>query len=292
MCNKHLVKDIGFKFPMTLSLWSQFAGTLITMATVHVAGAEMPNKDKITWRLFLFQIFPIGALMAFKMILGMKAFLYVTVSFIQMFKAFAPAITLFMLFVMGVETPSRKVTLSVLAMCMGMCVTAAGEVNFSVIGVALIFGAQVSEAIRLVLMQRFVKRLKFKAIELQYYRAPCAALTLLVAALFMEANKIYETGALTRVYDNFHIFLLQAFLGFAVNIVNTLVIKITNSVTLKVLAVVRNACLVIVNMMFFGEVVTGRQFAGYGVLLIAFAMFQKFRRAESAKAKKNDHQRA
>jgi len=286
MCNKHLVKDIGFKFPMTLSLWSQSVGAVIVWATVHIAGAKMPNKDKVTWKFLLVQIFPIGALMAFKMILGMKAFLYLTVSFIQMFKAFAPAITLFLLCMSGVEaTPSNRVIGTVLAMCFGMCVTAMGEINFSVIGVTLIFLAQISEASRLVLMQNFVKKLKFKAIELQYYRAPCAAVVLFCAAASMEFEKIYETGAYMRVYENIHFFLLQAFLGFAVNIVNTLVIKITNSVTLKVLAVVRNACLVFINMAFFGEVVTGRQFVGYGLLLVAFTLYQKFRREDAAQKK-------
>ena len=70
--------------------------------------------------------------------------------------------------------------------------------------------------------------------------------------------------------------------------VNTVVIKMTNSVTLKVLAVVRNACLVIVNMVFFGEIVTGRQFLGYGVLLVAFAAFQKYKREQAAQKKKSD----
>uniref|UniRef100_A0A6V3K5Z7 Sugar phosphate transporter domain-containing protein n=1 Tax=Lotharella globosa TaxID=91324 RepID=A0A6V3K5Z7_9EUKA len=244
MCNKVLVKDIGFKFPMTLSLWSQFMGTVIIWITVHGTGQKLPNKDKATWRFFFLQIMPIGALMAAKMMLGMKSYIYLTVSFIQMFKAFTPAITLFVLFVSGVSTPSRNVSLSVLAMCAGMCITAAGEVNFSVIGVTLIFAAQISEATRLVLMQRFIKKLGFKAVELQYYRAPACALVLFFAAAFMEFEQIYETGAIHRMFENIHLFLLQSFLGFAVNMVNTMVIKITDSVTLKVLAVVRNACLV------------------------------------------------
>jgi len=288
MCNKHLVKDIGFKFPMTLSLWSQFMGSVIVFVTVKATGAKMPNKDRATWKFLLLNILPMGGLMALKMILGMKSFLYLTVSFIQMFKAFTPAITLFVLFITGVERPSRNVTLSVLAMCVGMCVTVSGELNFSLIGIVVIFAAQLSEALRLMLMQKFIKKLNFKAIELQYYRAPSCALVLLVAAATMEFDKIWESGAITSAVANGHFFLLQAFLGFSVNIVNTMVIKYTNSVTLKVLAVVRNACLVIVNMIFFGEVVTSRQFMGYGVLLVSFAMFQRFRR-QQALAEKGQH---
>eukprot|EP00467_Chlorarachnion_reptans_P020305 CAMPEP_0114527518 /NCGR_PEP_ID=MMETSP0109-20121206/23663_1 /TAXON_ID=29199 /ORGANISM="Chlorarachnion reptans, Strain CCCM449" /LENGTH=362 /DNA_ID=CAMNT_0001709497 /DNA_START=94 /DNA_END=1181 /DNA_ORIENTATION=- len=280
MCNKHLVKDIGFKFPDDTLL-----GSVIVFVTVKATGAKMPNKDRATWKFLLLNILPMGGLMALKMILGMKSFLYLTVSFIQMFKAFTPAITLFVLFITGVERPSRNVTLSVLAMCVGML---SGELNFSLIGIVVIFAAQLSEALRLMLMQKFIKKLNFKAIELQYYRAPSCALVLLVAAATMEFDKIWESGAITSAVANGHFFLLQAFLGFSVNIVNTMVIKYTNSVTLKVLAVVRNACLVIVNMIFFGEVVTSRQFMGYGVLLVSFAMFQRFRR-QQALAEKGQH---
>lgn len=288
MCNKHLVKDIGFNFPLTLSLWSQFMGSVIVFGTVHGSGVELENSKKVTPKFFLYQIMPIGALMAMKMIFGMSSYLHLTVSFIQMFKAFTPAITLFVLFMSGVESPSRPVTLSVLTMCLGMSITCLGEVNFSTIGVSLIFAAQLCEAMRLVLMQRFIKELKFPAIELQYYRAPACAAVLLVAAGFTEFREIYETGKISRMIENIHLFLLQSFLGFAVNIVNSLVIKISNSVTLKVLAVVRNAALVFINMFFFGEVVTGRQFSGYGVLLVAFAMFQHYRRVQFGQAKKKD----
>lgn len=46
-------------------------------------GAKMPNKDRVTWKFLLINIFPMGGLMALKMILGMKAYMYLTVSFIQ-----------------------------------------------------------------------------------------------------------------------------------------------------------------------------------------------------------------
>mmetsp|Transcript_12533 Transcript_12533/g.18730 ORF Transcript_12533/g.18730 Transcript_12533/m.18730 type:complete len:393 (-) Transcript_12533:117-1295(-) len=292
MCNKTLVKDTGFKFPMTLSLWSQCVGSLITFSHVHIGGAHLPNKHKATNTFLLTQILPIGALMALKMMLGMKAFLYCTVSFIQIFKAFSPAITLAVTTFAGLDSPTKKVVFSVLAMCCGMGVSAFGELNFSVIGVTIIFIAQLADAFRLMLMQKSVKKLKFRAIELQYYRAPACALVLLCVAAVMEFPKIYQTGAYEKMLANIHLFILQAFLGFAVNIVNTLVIKITSSVTLKALAVVRNAVLVLVNVAFFGEVVTARQIIGYGLLLVAFGFFQKYsreqRRRDNLKKKSDD----
>ena len=62
----------------------------------------------------------------------------------------------------------------------------------------------------------------------------------------------------------------SAFLGFAVNIATFLVIKTTNSVTLKVLGTARNAGLVLVSSWLYHEAITPLEAAGYGVSLLCF----------------------
>ena len=221
------------------------------------------------------------------MMFSMSSYLYVSVSFMQIMKSFSPAIVLLVLAASGVERPTVKSSASVLVMCIGILITATGEVNFSLPGFTLLLLGQICEAIRLVMMQRFITRLNFKAIELQYYRAPAAAGTLLIFAVFMESGSIWRSSGYELFVQHVHIFVFQSILGLCVNISKILVLKVTNSVTLKVITVVRNAALVFINMAFFGEVVTSRQVAGYGLLLAAFSVFQYFRweQASAARAK-------
>jgi drug/metabolite transporter (DMT)-like permease len=53
----------------------------------------------------------------------------------------------------------------VVVICLGTAVASLGEVNFSLLGIALMLGAEFTEAIRLVLTQYLLKNLKFGIVE-------------------------------------------------------------------------------------------------------------------------------
>ena len=64
MMNRHIVKDVGFHFPLTLALWSQLMGSLLTLGTVHFQCTEMPNASKkMNLQFFLREVLPIGVMM-------------------------------------------------------------------------------------------------------------------------------------------------------------------------------------------------------------------------------------
>ena len=82
-------------------------------------------------------------------------------------------------------------------------------------------------------------------IEGQYYMSPISALWLFSAAGVSELPRALRKHALDIPLHAPAIFVASAALGFAVNIATFLVIKSTNSVTLKVLGTARNAGLAI-----------------------------------------------
>jgi hypothetical protein len=55
------------------------------------------------------RIMPVGFFMAATLWAGNLVYLYLSVSFIQMLKAFTPVITMFALFLAGLEMPTGKV---------------------------------------------------------------------------------------------------------------------------------------------------------------------------------------
>ena len=73
--------------------------------------------------------------------------------------------------------------------------------------------------------------------------------------------------------ETWHLFALNAVLGFLVNVVSFLVIKRTNVVMLKLLAISRNALVVFVGIVLFADHVSGIQFLGYTLSILFFAAY-------------------
>ena len=69
----------------------------------------------------------------------------------------------------------------------------------------------------------------------------------------------------------------SAVLGFLVSFCSFLVIKSTNSVTLKVLGLARAAGLILWSALVMGEHVTTMELTGYSVSLTAFFAYNYFR---------------
>jgi hypothetical protein len=69
------------------------------------------------------------------------------------------------------------------------------------------------------------------------------------------------------------LFLLAACMGFAVNTLAYATIKLTGSLTLKVLGTVKNALVIMTAVVLYAEVVTGIQATGYILSTVAFGAY-------------------
>lgn len=277
LVNRSLLKKHNFNYPMMLSGLGLLFSSAVSTSLVASGVVKLEHSALITRQFFLRNLLPIGAAMAATLAAGNAVYLYLPVGFIQMLKAFTPVVTLIMLVVLAIEIPTTRVSLSVLGICVGTAIASlgAGELNF--LGVAVMLTAEVAEAVRLVLTQKLLQNLKFGVIEGQYYMAPVSALWLFTASAFLELPRAFRSNAWTVVQDQYQLFILSALLGFFVNICTFLVIKATNSVTLKVLGTARNAGLVVFSTLLLGESVTRMELAGYSVSLAAFAFYNYFK---------------
>jgi len=122
-----------------------------------------------------------------------------------------------------------------------------------------------------------LQRHKLNIIESQYYLAPIGALSLLAAASVTELPRARAAGASNVITQHPLAFLASALLGLAASCMTFLVIKVTNSVTLKVLNTARNAGFVLFTVFFLGESASALQLIGYSVSLCAFSLYTYYK---------------
>jgi drug/metabolite transporter (DMT)-like permease len=103
---------------------------------------------------------------------GNLVYLHLSVAFIQMLKSLMPIVTMVVLFLAGLETPTLRVILAVSVITAGTALASVGELNYSAIGVAIMLASNVFEAMRVVATQVLLTGEKFhpsESSEFQYF---------------------------------------------------------------------------------------------------------------------------
>ena len=269
MSNKYILKDLEFSFPLTLTFITLSFCSALCWAYVSFAKVEMKRRETMTASFYLRRICPIGALSAGTVVFGMTSYLFLTVAFIQMLKAFTPVMTMTGLVIFGLENPSRGAILCVLVISLGTAIAGYGELNFSLLGVACMILAQMFEALKLIFTQMVLQRNKFSLVETLYYVTPTSAACVLFFACILEFPHMSQSD-LDKVLINFRPFLTSCIVAITTNVVNTFVVQSTNALVLKLSVTARNALLVLFNAVMMGETVTRLEGIGYVVSLGGF----------------------
>ena len=86
-------------------------------------------------------------------------------SFIQMLKAFTPAVCMLVVCALGLGLPTRRQFGCVVMITAGTMASSLAEVDLNAVGMALMFGAELAKAVRLALTQYLLKNKKFSLVE-------------------------------------------------------------------------------------------------------------------------------
>jgi hypothetical protein len=262
------LKDIDFRFPLTLTLMTLVFCSGTCWLYVWVTGATLKHADTMTLDFFVRRICPIGALSAGTIVMGMASYLFLTVAFVQMLKAFTPVMTMGGMAMFGLQNPSTQGVVCVVVICAGTALAGYGELNFHLVGFACMLLAQVFEALKLIFTQIVLQNLKFDLLETLYYITPASAVFVLIFALPLEFAKM-SASDLAIISEHAFAFVLSCLFAVLTNIINTFVIQFTNALVLKLVATARNAMLVLATA-FMGEPVTLLQGLGYSISLAGF----------------------
>ncbi|GIJ87880.1 hypothetical protein Asppvi_006793 [Aspergillus pseudoviridinutans] len=270
--NKHIL-DYA-QFPIILTTWHLAFATFMTQVLARTTTLLDGRKTvKMTGRVYLRAIVPIGLFFSLSLICGNVTYLYLSVAFIQMLKATTPVAVLIATWAMGMAPVNLKVLFNVAIIVVGVVIASFGEIKFVFIGFLFQIGGIVFEATRLVMVQRLLSSAEFKMDPLVslYYFAPVCAVMNGVTALFVEVpnltmGHIYNVGVWTL--------LANAVVAFLLNVSVVFLIGKTSSLVMTLCGVLKDILLVAASMMIWQTPVTGLQFFGYSIALIGLVYYK------------------
>merc|ERR1719171_2625660 len=140
----------------------------------------MPSVSQrtLTWQTYVKTILPLGFIMATALALSNAAYLYLSVSYIQMLKSAGPISVYTLSCLSGLEAWRLPALLLLLGISVGIAGTSIGESHFNLWGFMLQLAAFFSDAIKLVLTKVMVssKGASLDPLSALYYFVPVCCL--------------------------------------------------------------------------------------------------------------------
>ncbi|KAK3286727.1 hypothetical protein CYMTET_5732 [Cymbomonas tetramitiformis] len=260
--NKYLLSVYGFPFPIALTMIHMGFCSFIAILLIRVFKiVESINMEVET---YFRAIVPIGALFSGTLWLGNAAYLYLSVSFIQMLKALMPVSVFLVGTLFGTEQYSNKIMLNMAVVTVGVMIASYGEINFVLTGVLMQLASILFESSRLTLVQILLQRrgMKLNPITTLYYIAPACFCFLSVPFVLIELPKMQES-----VDWNFDvtIFAANATVALGLNLAVFLLIGKTSALTMNVAGVVKDWLLIGLSALLFHQPVSSVSLGGYAL---------------------------
>ncbi|KAJ7778288.1 TPT-domain-containing protein [Mycena metata] len=269
--NNHLFHTLEFKFPVFLVTWHlTFAaiGTRVLQRTTHLLdGTKDINMNK---DMFLRSILPIGLLFSGSLIMSNSAYLYLSISYIQMLKAFNAVAVLLISWTFRIAEPNRKLALIVLMISSGVALTSTGELRFNLLGFLIQVAAVCFEASRLVMIEVLLHGMKMDPLVSLHYFAPVCALINLFFLPFTEGlAPFYQLARIGPL-----IFISNAFVAFFLNVTAVFLVGVGSGLILTLAGVFKDILLITGSVLLFSAQVSPLQIFGYSVALAGLILFR------------------
>ncbi|KAJ6257104.1 hypothetical protein Dda_7989 [Drechslerella dactyloides] len=264
---KILDKEKGLNFPIFLTTWHLVFATIATQVLARTSklldGLKTVN---MTGRVYLRAVVPIGFFFSLSLICSNKAYLFLSVSFIQMLKATTPVAVLLAGWALGKDRPTTKTFGNVSIIVLGVIIASYGEIKFVLIGFIFQALGVGFEATRLAMVEKLLNSAEYKMdplVSLYYFAPVCAAMNF-VLFLFLEASTI-------SVDDIFRVgpvlLVINALVAFALNVSVVFLIGKTSSLVLTLCGVLKDILLVVISVAWIHDPVKPLQVFGYSIAL-------------------------
>jgi hypothetical protein len=269
--NNYLYNTLQFRFPVFLVTWHlTFAaiGTRVLQRTTHLLdGAKDVHISK---DMFLRSILPIGLLFSASLILSNTAYLYLSVAYIQMLKAFTPVAILLISWTFRIQEPSKKLGLIVLMISCGVALASKGELRFNIVGFITQAAAVAFEASRLVMIQILLHGLKMDPlVSLHYYAPVCALINLAILPFTEGLAPFYELARVGPL-----ILISNASIAFFLNIAAVFLVSAGSGLVLTLAGVFKDILLITGSVLIFGSNISPLQVGGYSIALGGLILFK------------------
>ncbi|CAI5472792.1 unnamed protein product [Closterium sp. Yama58-4] len=256
-----------YNWPYPISLTMIHMAFCSSLAFVLVRVVRVVEPVAMSLEMYVSSVLPIGALYAMSLWFSNSAYIYLSVSFIQMLKALMP-VAVYTLGVAFQKDVFRCSTMSnMLLVSVGVGIAAYGEANFNFTGVLLQLAAVAFEATRLVLIQILLasKGISLNPITSLYYVSPTCLIFLTVPWFFVEYPSLAPHLIAPR--PDLLVFGGNCVCAFALNLAVFLLIGKTSALTMNVAGVVKDWLLIAFSWSVIKDRVTAINLFGY---LLAF----------------------
>ena len=277
--NKYILDPKMYDWPFPISLTiihmafcASLAATLVRLLRL----VDVPSSPAMTPRLYAASVVPIGALYALSLWFSNSAYIYLSVSFIQMLKALMPVAVYSLAVAFRTDSFRRASMLNMLGISAGVAVAAYGEARFDAFGVLLQLAAVAAEATRLVLIQILLtsKGMSLNPITSLYYIAPCCLLFLTVPWYFVELPRLRAAAAAAGLgRPDLFVFLTNSLCAFALNLAVFLLVGKTSALTMNVAGVFKDWLLIAFSWTVIKDTVTPVNLVGYGIAFLGVAYY-------------------
>ncbi|XP_059459999.1 probable sugar phosphate/phosphate translocator At4g32390 [Corylus avellana] len=281
--NKFILDKKMFNFPYPITLTMIHMIFCATIAFFIVRVLKLVEPVAMSREVYLTSVVPIGALYAVSLWLSNSAYIYLSVSFIQMLKALMPVAVYSIGVAFKKEAFKSEIMANMLSISMGVAIAAYGEAKFDSWGVILQLGAVAFEATRLVLIQILLtsKGISLNPITSLYYVAPCCLAFLSVPWIFVEYPVLRESSSF---HFDFVIFGTNSLCAFALNLAVFLLVGKTSALTMNVAGVVKDWLLIAFSWSVIKDTVTPINLFGYFLAFLGVAYYNHSK-LQSLKAK-------
>ncbi|KAK4274428.1 hypothetical protein QN277_017648 [Acacia crassicarpa] len=270
--NKYILDRKMYNWPYPISLTMIHMAFCTSLAFLLVRVFKVVEPISMSRDVYLSSVVPIGALYSVSLWLSNSAYIYLSVSFIQMLKALMPVAVYSIGVLFKKESFKSETMANMVSISLGVGVAAYGEARFDTWGVILQLGAVVFEATRLVMIQILLtsKGISLNPITSLYYVAPCCLVFLSVPWIVVEYPVL--TAAPTFNFD-FVIFGTNSLCAFALNLAVFLLVGKTSALTMNVAGVVKDWLLIAFSWSVIKDTVTSLNLFGYGLAFLGVAYY-------------------
>ncbi|XP_044472145.1 probable sugar phosphate/phosphate translocator At4g32390 [Mangifera indica] len=270
--NKYILDKKMYNWPFPISLTMIHMSFCASLAFLLINVFKVVEPVTMSRDLYLSSIVPIGALYSLSLWLSNSAYIYLSVSFIQMLKALMPVAVYSIGVLFKKDNFKTDTMLNMLSISFGVAIAAYGEARFDAWGVLLQLGAVAFEATRLVMIQILLtsKGITLNPITSLYYVAPCCLAFLVFPWIFVELPVLRSTSSF---HFDFVIFGTNSFCAFALNLAVFLLVGKTSALTMNVAGVVKDWLLIAFSWSVIKDTVTPVNLFGYGLAFLGVAYY-------------------
>ena len=146
LLQKYVLGILNFEYPIFIVTLAAVSRWILVLLLVHTGTIKLGAHKDLTFMEWTRGMLPVGILECVSLAAGSTAYLHLSVSFVQMLKAFQPVVLNVFIVGLGLEKFSFRLFACILVVTIGSILAAIGEVNFTPTGVWLMLISELAES--------------------------------------------------------------------------------------------------------------------------------------------------